>query len=215
METGKIEIKTLVAAMAVVLALEAAAGAAVYIGAAPRLLVAGAARLAAIGLIALVVSIWDQGPGSIGLGRGELGPGLKKGLLLSVGFGLAAACGFAVMFAAGLDPLALVRMPLPKRALDLALFFIVGGLAAPVAEEMFFRGVVYGFLRRWGVVPALILSTLFFVLPHLPGPGLPLNQVIGGIIFALAYELTGSLMVPITVHALGNLAIFSLAAAFQ
>lgn len=215
METGKIEIKTLVAAMAVVLALEAAVTAAVYFMAAPSLLVVGAARLTAIGLILLVVSIWDQGPSSIGLGRGQLGPGLKKGLLWSAGFGVAAACGFVVLFVIGLDPLALVRMSLPKRSLDLALFFIVGGLVAPAAEEIFFRGVVYGFLRRWGVVPALILSTLFFALPHLLGPALPLNQVIGGIIFALAYELTGSLMVPITIHALGNLAIFSLAAVFQ
>ncbi|MDY6851559.1 MAG: hypothetical protein SV487_05730, partial [Thermodesulfobacteriota bacterium] len=156
METGKIEIKTLVAAMAVVTALEAVVTTAVYFMAAPSLLVVGAARLAAIGLIALVVSIWDQGPSSLGLSREQLGPGLKKGLVWSAGFGVAAACGFAVMFAAGLDPLALVRMSLPKRTLDLALFFIVGGLVAPVAEEMFFRGVVYGFLRRWGIVPALI-----------------------------------------------------------
>jgi hypothetical protein len=40
--------------------------------------------------------------------------------------------------------------------------------------------------------------------------GIPLAQVVGGIVFAVAYEIEGSLMVPITIHVLGNLAIFTL-----
>ncbi|MBW2341949.1 MAG: CPBP family intramembrane metalloprotease [Deltaproteobacteria bacterium] len=40
------------------------------------------------------------------------------------------------------------------------------------------------------------------------GWGIPLPQVVGGIVFAVAYEIEGSLMVPITIHVLGNLAIF-------
>jgi hypothetical protein len=35
-----------------------------------------------------------------------------------------------------------------------------------------------------------------------------MTQIIGGVLFAVAYELEGSLFVPITIHALGNLAIF-------
>jgi membrane protease YdiL (CAAX protease family) len=37
-----------------------------------------------------------------------------------------------------------------------------------------------------------------------------LAQIIGGIVFALAYEASGNLLVPITIHVLGNLAIFTL-----
>jgi hypothetical protein len=33
---------------------------------------------------------------------------------------------------------------------------------------------------------------------------------VGGIIFAVAYEMEASLMVPITIHILGNMAIFTL-----
>jgi hypothetical protein len=33
---------------------------------------------------------------------------------------------------------------------------------------------------------------------------------VGGIVFAVAYELEGNLMVPITIHVLGNTAIFAL-----
>jgi len=49
-----------------------------------------------------------------------------------------------------------------------------------------------------------------FVLAHPIFPGIPLAQVVGGIVFAVAYEMEGSLMIPITIHILGNLAIFTL-----
>jgi len=40
--------------------------------------------------------------------------------------------------------------------------------------------------------------------------GIPLPQVVGGLVFAVAYEIEESLMVPIIIHVLGNLAIFTL-----
>jgi hypothetical protein len=92
------------------------------------------------------------------------------------------------------------------------LFFVVGGLIAPVAEEIFFRGIVYGFLRRWGFAVALIGSTLLFAWVH-PGAGVPITQIIGGLVFAAAYEIEGNLAVPITIHVLGNTAIFGLSLA--
>ena len=69
--------------------------------------------------------------------------------------------------------------------------------------------ILYGFFRRWGVPVALALSTFLFVLPHLGSSGLPITQMIGGVLFAAAYEMEGSLLVPIMIHAFGNMAIFS------
>ena len=60
---------------------------------------------------------------------------------------------------------------------------------------------------------ALVLSTLIFVLLHPTISGFPLPQVVGGLVFAVAYEVEGNLLVPITIHALGNMAIFALALA--
>ena len=51
---------------------------------------------------------------------------------------------------------------------------------------------------------------MMFVLAHPIFPVIPIPQVVGGIVFAVAYEIEGSLMVPITIHAQGNLAIFTL-----
>jgi membrane protease YdiL (CAAX protease family) len=85
----------------------------------------------------------------------------------------------------------------------------VGGLIAPVAEELCFRGIVYSFFRRWGILIALVASTALFVALH-TFQGLPVVQIVGGIVFAIAYETTGNLMVPITIHCLGNITIFTL-----
>ncbi|MBW2319145.1 MAG: CPBP family intramembrane metalloprotease, partial [Deltaproteobacteria bacterium] len=40
--------------------------------------------------------------------------------------------------------------------------------------------------------------------------GLPITQIVGGVIFCVAYEVEGKLMTPITIHVLGNTAIFAL-----
>jgi hypothetical protein len=136
--------------------------------------------------------------------------GLKKGLLWSAGFGALGSIACVGLFAVSINPLTLIKARLPTQTGDLILFFIVGGMLGPVAEEVFFRGILYGFLRRWGVIVALILSTLIFVLCHPISHGIPVTRLVGGLLFAVAYEISDSLIVPITIHALGNLAIFTL-----
>ncbi|MFH2219214.1 MAG: CPBP family glutamic-type intramembrane protease [Pseudomonadota bacterium] len=53
------------------------------------------------------------------------------------------------------------------------------------------------------------MSTVIFVLAHPGLSGFPLPQLAGGILFAAAYEMGESLVVPITIHVLGNMAIFT------
>jgi len=214
METKEIELKILFLCVAAVIAVEL--GTWVVIsksGYHPMLILAGA-RLLQILLIILIVLTWGKGLPSIGLARSEMVSGLKKGLLWSAGFGAIASIACVGLFAASMNPLTLLKAPLPSQTVDLVLFFIVGGMLGPVAEEVFFRGILYGFLRRWGVIVALILSTLIFVLCHPLGHGIPVSRLVGGLLFAAAYEIGGSLIVPITIHALGNLAIFTLSLVF-
>jgi membrane protease YdiL (CAAX protease family) len=77
-------------------------------------------------------------------------------------------------------------------------------VVAPVAEELAFRGYLYGVIKRYfGAVPALVLSGILFALIHLNLPSFfPLLVLASA--FALAYELSGSLLVPMTMHALFN-----------
>lgn len=123
---------------------------------------------------------------------------------------MAAAAIFGILFWAGVNSLEIIHTRLPEEKSGVILFFLIGGAIAPVAEEVFFRGVIYGFFRRWGVIIALVTSTIIFVLAHAIFSRIPVTQTVGGILFALAYEIEGNLMVPITIHILGNLAIFIL-----
>jgi membrane protease YdiL (CAAX protease family) len=75
---------------------------------------------------------------------------------------------------------------------------------APFAEEVFFRGFLFGGLRRrLPFVAAALLSGALFSLAH-ADPGLILPFTIVGFILAFAYERTGSLYTSISVHFIFN-----------
>lgn len=82
---------------------------------------------------------------------------------------------------------------------------VMGVVLAPLAEELVFRAGLFRITRR--IVPrwaALILSALAFASLH--GSAVhfvPLTVL--GVVFALAYERTGSLLVPVIAHSLFNL----------
>ena len=210
METKQIEIKTLLICLAPICCIEGARWLAL-----PRfqwngMILLGLARLLEIGSILLAVSVYGNKLQSIGLGASRISPGIKKGLIWSAGFGVIVFSAFLLLFVSGMDPLPFIRTSLPSRQMDILLFFTVGGIIAPIAEEMFFRGILYGFFRKWGFFFALVLSSFLFVLPHLGRSGFPITQIIGGVLFAAVYEIEESLVVPIMIHTLGNLAIFSI-----
>jgi membrane protease YdiL (CAAX protease family) len=211
-EAKQIKVKTLALSFVAVAFVEA--GLLFSKGTYDPLLRLGVARLLELGLIVLVVYSVEESLSSIGLDRTRWVSGLKRGLFWSAGFGALSGILFAVAFIAGINPLSLIRTRLPKTSADLLLFFVVGGIVAPAAEEAFFRGILYGFLRQWGITGALVLSTCAFAFIHGLGHGFPVTQLVGGILFAVAYEVEKNLVVPITIHCLGNLAIFSLSLLF-
>ncbi|MBW1643405.1 MAG: CPBP family intramembrane metalloprotease, partial [Deltaproteobacteria bacterium] len=170
----------------------------------------GVVRLIETALIIIVVIVWGQGLPSIGLAPSKMGKGLIKGLFWSAGFGIITFFAFIALFLVDINPLALIHTRLPIQGMEIALFILVAGIIGPVGEEILFRGIIYGFFRRWGVLAALILSSIIFVLAHSILSGIPVPQIVGGIIFAIAYEKEGNLIVPITIHILGNMAIFTL-----
>lgn len=166
---------------------------------------AGLRAVEILGLLCLFYWI-PPGLSALGLDKASIGPGIFKGLLWSLGFAVVVALGFLCLYAYGKNPFALFRAKIPTAGFWL--YLLTGGLIGPVAEELLFRGVLYGFLRRWGIFVALFSSCLIFVLMH-GGGGF--TQAVGGILFAVSYEWEGKLMVPIVIHVLGNLALFGIA----
>ena len=210
MEANRITLKTLAISIAAVFAMETVFRLAMSGQSGSPLPALGISRTMEALCLLYIARRFGKNPNAIGLSRSSMLPGLAKGLIWSVCFGIAAGILFLVLFAAGLDPLKFVNTPLPSATYQIFIFFLVGGIIGPIGEEIFFRGIIFGFFRRWGVYAAILISTALFVLPHYDGHHLPLTQIVGGIVFAIAYEKEKNLMVPVTIHCLGNMAIFSL-----
>lgn len=169
----------------------------------------GLVRLIQIGGILSGVVYLQNSLSAIGWSPSSWRRGIVWGALWSMAFGAVVAVAMGLLYLSGTNPFAIVHAPLPSEPVQRLLFFVIGGLIAPLAEEICFRGVLYNYFRRWGIAAALIASTGIFVILH-SVHGFPLTQLVGGILFALSYEYSGNLMVPITIHATGNLAIFAL-----
>jgi len=81
---------------------------------------------------------------------------------------------------------------------------IISIVVAPIVEEIIFRGVALPVcMQRLPVIPSAFLVSLLFAAMHFHIPSIvPLFAV--GFAFSLAYIYSGSLVVPITMHALFN-----------
>lgn len=90
------------------------------------------------------------------------------------------------------------------------LLTVVGGLIVPLCEELLFRGVVFGWLRRWGFVMAAVVSSLVFGLAHGLNVVLP-AAIILGLLNAYVYEKSGSIWPAAVAHAVNNTLVFVLA----
>jgi membrane protease YdiL (CAAX protease family) len=77
-------------------------------------------------------------------------------------------------------------------------------LVGPLAEEAFFRGYTFGFLRqRLGFPAALLVSSVLFAVIHFNLSGFLIYLIIG-VVLAWVYERTSSLMAPIAGHVTVN-----------
>jgi membrane protease YdiL (CAAX protease family) len=82
---------------------------------------------------------------------------------------------------------------------------LAASVAAPILEEFVFRGYIYSVLRRYlGIGPGMLLSALLFGAIHGNVMAFPALCVLA-MCLTLAYETTGSLAVPMTMHAVFNL----------
>jgi membrane protease YdiL (CAAX protease family) len=89
--------------------------------------------------------------------------------------------------------------------------FVLLAVGAPLLEEVYFRGMLYGALRRrFGIAVGLIGSGALFSLlhPQLPLGFLPIMFL--GVVLAALYEWRRSLLPSIALHALNNSLVFLL-----
>lgn len=146
-------------------------------------------------IVAVVTAIAYLTLGSLVYDMAGLGPALDEFLVRDMG--------------------AFVDLSDPNPLRVAALLLTIGPLAA-IAEELMFRGFVYGWLRnRIGPTAAAGISAAAFALVHFhfiePGGLLGFAAVtdifLTGLILTWLYQASGSLVPPIVMHATNNIAI--------
>jgi uncharacterized protein len=86
--------------------------------------------------------------------------------------------------------------------------FIAIVIAAPILEELLFRGIVlHGLLKRYSPVRSIIISSMLFGIVHL-NPWQFIPAFILGILSGWVYSRTGKLTLSILIHMVNNLMAF-------
>ena len=91
------------------------------------------------------------------------------------------------------------------RSIDQRMVIIVFAVAiAPAAEEFLFRFFLYGVIKRYlGRFVGLVVNSLLFAAVHTHLPSFAPLFVLGSC-FTIAYEWSGTILIPMTMHALFN-----------
>lgn len=178
-------------------------------GTPPAPVLVGVSAASAFGAVAIALVLRVRTPAAVGLVRPTL-----RGVALGVGLGVLVWLVSRVLIVVYVmvtgdrsDPQeALTLFSGPVAA---ALVVAIGGLLVPLGEELLFRGLAYGVLRRVGRVFGVVVTAAVFALAH------GLNVVFAaafvlGVVNALLYERTGSIWPPAAAHATFNLISFVL-----
>lgn len=77
----------------------------------------------------------------------------------------------------------------------------------PVIEEVLFRKIILSRLLKWGERYAILMSSVFFALPHLFSQGLPVMfaTFVSGAVWGYATVKTGKITSAVLLHSLSNL----------
>lgn len=187
-----------------------------------------AEALFGIWVLAWIKLRYQRGRESLGLRRrqGDLGAGLLAGLL---GLGASLVVSQIVFTLARQVTEGPVKTPeqIPNEvggASQVFLAVVLAVVAAPIAEEILFRGFLYQALRKWkGVTGGAVISAIIFGLSHTDFAGLAtgirdsdtgeivssllivLPTLVLGIILARLFERRRSLIAPIVAHSVYNI----------
>jgi membrane protease YdiL (CAAX protease family) len=124
---------------------------------------------------------------------------------------LIAATGFNHLYATYIipgmpmqDDMAKLLASIPRTPLNISMGFLAIAGAAPLIEEVLFRGLLQrSFAHKMPAWAAIMLSAFAFSLVHLQPYAIPALMAIG-VAFGYIYHKTGSLRVTILLHMINN-----------
>jgi membrane protease YdiL (CAAX protease family) len=142
---------------------------------------------------------------------------VKPGRALALGAGLIAAAFPIILLVSGIIQMSMGGKAQPQEIVEYfrhaladsdtasqTSVVLLASLAAPFAEEFIFRGYIYGVMKKFaGIAPALLLTSALFAAIHANlAAAAPLFLL--AVALNVAYEVTGSILVPMAMHAIFN-----------
>ena len=138
--------------------------------------------------------------------------GLWRPALAVVGCYLMVAAYAAIVNALDIEvlqPESTVPFEVMRHPATIVLTGIAVIVTAPLSEEIFYRGLIFGGLQRWGFWPAALISGAVFSGVHLDTGSL-IPFFIIGVVLAWLFWRRGNLWESVAFHVLFNAASFSL-----
>lgn len=166
--------------------------------------------VATLGAVALAVALRVRSGAAVGLR-----PATWRWLLIGLGAGVGCwlvnrfvIIGYVALTGDTGNPQQQLTDSAAGPGLELVGLLLAGAVLIPFAEELLFRGVGYGALRRYGVVAATMFSALLFGLAHGISVVLP-AAIILGLVNAVLYERAQSIWPAVVAHGVNNAIIFT------
>ncbi len=86
-----------------------------------------------------------------------------------------------------------------------AMYVVSSIILWPVLEEIFYRGLLFEHLKRnLGVILAILITSIFFMVQHVPNQGWVLHHFYFSIVACLGYLAFKNLIFSITIHTMMN-----------
>ena len=159
----------------------------------------------------MMVHLWGYKLRHLGISKSRLNIGLFHGILWCLGFGVMVGILALLLLLFGINPFYILGRAQFGRPLDLFAYIMIGCLWGPMVEDLVFIGLFYnGLRRRLNIFISSLIVATFFALAHEFISLYLMIQFVGGLLFTLSFEFSGSLITPIIIHTCGNLAILTI-----
>ena len=168
-------------------------------------------RIAVIIVLLGFIFKWGYCFDHLGLSTTKFKQGIIHGLFWCIGFGMLVGLFGGILWIFGVNPRSLIGHTKAWTPIGLVAYILVGCLLGPIVEDLVFTGLIYNGLRaKLNIAFSVLLVSIFFALAHGFISMSLIIQFIGGVLFTLSFEFSGSLLTPMIIHWCGNIAILTI-----
>ena len=175
----------------------------------------GIQRIADIILILGFIFKWGYCLDHLGLSANRFKQGIIHGLIWCLGFGLLVAFIGAGLYFSGVNAFSFFGHTKNRALTRIIAYILIGCFLGPMIEDLLFTGLLYNAIRtKLNIAFSSLIVSMLFATVHAVAQGFfsiaLIIQFVGGLLFTLSFEFSGSLLTPIIIHWCGNITILAI-----